>query len=228
MNPTAAMKNSTHIDNAEISVQNGALLSRRVAMFRNAFDKGRPRSVEVGKILDAIRCGKYASQIQGLRQTLGRDRKAYDEQKPNLAAFCVSGTAASRTHLAQHSGLLKVDLDKTGERLDEMRQRLKSDKHVAFGFVSPGGEGLKLGVVIDGSRHLESFHVVEAYFLDRYNVPIDKKCKDTLRLCFVSYDPELWVNPDAEPFTIEETQAGAGRPETNGQTHAENKSEFHE
>src|SRR5690349_5916476 len=111
------MAKVTNQANTSPTVQEGPLLSRRVAMFPNAFAKGRPRLVILSKLLEAIRNGKYSSQIKSLRQVLHRDRNAYDQQKRSLPAFCISGTALTRTKPGEHSGLIQVDLDKLGGAL---------------------------------------------------------------------------------------------------------------
>jgi hypothetical protein len=83
-----------------------------------------------------------------------------------------------------------------------IRDKVKRDPHVTFGFVSPSGDGLKLGLRIDGSWHAESFVAAHKYFRDTYRVEIDKRVKDRLRLCFVSHDPDLWTNLDATVLPV--------------------------
>ena len=226
------MRKATKQENTTATAQAGPLLSRRVAMFPNAFAKGKPRIVTLRTLLEAVRNGRYASHIERLRETLRRDRAAYDQQKRTLPAFCMSGTALSRTQPDQHSGLIQVDLDDVGRALADIRERLESDKHVAFAFVSPSGNGLKAAVAIDGQRHQESFHAVEEYFLEEYGVQIDEKCKDPLRLCFVSNDPTLWINENATPLPICGVNSADGHngehpknPSRNGEHGQEDKGE---
>jgi hypothetical protein len=190
-----------------------------VAMFENAFGR-EPKEIELGVILRDIRGGKYAREIGRIRELLAiwksinpslddkasPQAKAYEEFKRGLPAFCVSGTARGRKEALNHSGLLQVDLDNLGEVLIPLREKLKKDPHIAFGFLSPSGNGLKLGLVIDGARHTESFEAARRYFLEKYSVEIDEKVKDRLRLCFVSHDPELWTMPDALPLPILECE----------------------
>lgn len=173
-----------------------ALEGIHVSMFAGVRGK-TPADILLTTILEDIRAGRYAKQVMALRDLLKSNATCATEAKKRLDAFTISGTAKSRTEPGQHSNLLQGDVDELGSRLDEMRARLKGDRHVAFGFVSPGGQGLKLGIAIDGDHHAESFHAAAAYFLATYDVTLDPTCKDRLRLCFVSYDPELWINPIA-------------------------------
>ena len=66
-----------------------------------------------------------------------------------------------------------------------------TDPHVYFGFLSPSGDGYKLGVRINGERHDESKATATAYFLETYGVRIDASPLARNALCFVSHDPDL-------------------------------------
>lgn len=166
----------------------------------------RPIDKPLADVLAGIREGKNREYILHLRGLYAPDRALYNREKKMLPTFIVSGTANTRKEPVQHSNLLQVDLDRLGAKLDEVRASVKCDPHVAFGFLSPSGDGLKLGVVIDGERHADSFHAVEAYFRNRYGLTIDGKCKPRLHLCFESFDPELWVNDEATQLLIETQQ----------------------
>ena len=195
-----------------------------VTMFEDAFGKV-PRDCDLGVILDAIRGGRYAVPVARLRELRAVDGDAYQLAKRKLPAFLISGTAASRTEPLEHSGLLQIDFDHLSGTLDTVRAKAKSDPHVAFGFVSPSGDGLKLGLAIDGTRHAESFLAAEKYFLENYGVKIDRSVKDRLRLCFVSHDPEAWTK-DAEPLALPESSADEASGPTEAEPEASGNAEF--
>jgi hypothetical protein len=190
----------------------------RVTMFADAFSK-EPKDCDLGAILEAIRGERYAVPVARLRELRAKDGAAYQLEKRKLPAFLISGTAASRTEAREHSGLLQIDFDHLNGTLDTVRAKVKDDPHVAFGFVSPSGDGLKLGLAIDGTRHAESFLAAEKYFLENYGVKIDPSVKDRLRLCFVSHDPEAWTK-DAEPLPLPAPSAdeAGGPPEPSPET----------
>ena len=185
-------------------------------MFPNASVK-TPKHCRLADVLRDIRGGQYAKPVASIRETFRRvldqtgDTKqakgAIAAPKKKLPAFCMSGTAKSRTEPLTHSGLLQIDLDGLGGKLETIRDKVRQDIHVAFGFLSPSGDGLKLGLRIDGERHAESFTAAQAHFMDRYELEIDSRCKDRLRLCFVSHDPDLWINPGAVPLPPQERVA---------------------
>jgi hypothetical protein len=67
-------------------------------------------------------------------------------------------------------------------------------------FLSPTGDGLKPVVRVpkDASKHLASYRAVEKHVRDLTDIQIDESCKDPTRLCFMSYDPDLYVNVHAQ------------------------------
>lgn len=185
----------------------------------------KPGESSLGSVLEHIRRGYYSREITRLRKLRREDPEVYRKEKKKLPAFCISGTASSRTEPLIHSGLLQIDLDNLNDLLGPVRENLKADPHVAFGFVSPSGDGLKLGLRIDGNRHAESFEAATAHFRSRYGLEIDPAVKDQLRLCFVSHDPALWINEAAIPLAIPDelstTDSSSPKAVTTSQTRAD-------
>jgi hypothetical protein len=56
-------------------------------------------------------------------------------------------------------------------------------------------------VPADKEKHLGSFLAVKQHVLELTSVEIDESGKDVARLCFVSYYPDLYFNPDALEIT---------------------------
>jgi VirE N-terminal domain len=189
----------------------------KVSMFADA--RGQtPRHCDLAAVLGKIRGDRYADRVRHARVLFAAwkavcpaldsktspEAQAYDAFKKTLPAFCVSGTAANRKEPLEHSNLIQADLDKLNGTMEAVREKVKADPHVAFGFVSPSGDGLKLGLRIDGTRHAESFLAAEKYFLETYGCKLDPSVKDRLRLCFISHDPHAWTNANAVPLPLPE------------------------
>jgi VirE-like protein len=103
----------------------------------------------------------------------------------------------------RHSGLLCADLDSLGDRVSESRKKLQKSPHVFALFLSPTGDGLKVVVRVpkDVSKHQASFRAAEKHVHDLTDIQVDQACKDPARLCFMSYDPEIYVNENAVEIT---------------------------
>ena len=75
-------------------------------------------------------------------------------------------------------------------------------------FISPSGNGLKILVKInsDKANHKEAFLLVQAHYESILKLEIDKSGKDLTRLCFYSYDENLYYNENAKIFSTTEQE----------------------
>ena len=185
-----------------------------VSTVRNAKDVTTTDG-NVAAILMEIKDGKWKAQVGRIRQVYaeaeagGRDpKKAVAELKKQLQGILWSGRFSKRANsaLLEHSGILCADLDHIKDRIPGVREKLKSSPHVLAILISPTLTGLKVlfRVPADASRHSASFTAVKKHVLEWTGCEIDESCKDVARLCFVSYDPELWENPDAIEIPVVE------------------------
>ena len=176
-----------------------------ISMFKDAFSKNS-ENVNLVNLLEAIEAGRWKDEVESLREYLKTgEREKYDDKKRNLPAITVSGIFEARSKLQTYSGLIQVDLDKL-QNPAWTRDILKDDVHTFVSFLSPSGQGVKAFVLVpdDPETHLESFLATERYFKERYALEIDESCKDINRLCFVSFDPNIWINPSATTLNIDE------------------------
>lgn len=202
------------------SPEAAAALGALVSFFPSAFTPEPTEQLPLLDVLERIRAGIWGEPLVKLRRHLERqNEKGYQEAKRTLPAFTMSGACLTRDAQVQlaekflsHSGVLQCDFDRKDNPaldLSSTGPLLRSDPYLIFGFVSPSGGGLKCGLLIDGTRHGDSFAAAEAYFLKTYGLQIDKSTKDPLRLCFVSSDEDLWLNDTATALPIPEQVAPA-------------------
>ena len=69
-------------------------------------------------------------------------------------------------------------------------------------FISPSGKGLKVIIKTDSEleSHTDTFNALRDYYDEISGIVSDKSVKDVTRLCFVSYDPNLYLNESSETF----------------------------
>ena len=81
----------------------------------------------------------------------------------------------------------------------EIRKKLEASPHVFAFFLSPTGNGLKVVFRVPPMHQntREVFAQWQKHVRDLTGIQIDENGKDLSRLCFMSYDPELYHNPDA-------------------------------
>ncbi len=159
------------------------------------------------KILEDIKSGTYKNAITYLRKSLADNKKeAAERAKKSLPAFTPSATfkgGRKMEFLQQYNGIIVLDIDKLEkEKLQQCKTKIRMDDFVFASFVSPSGNGIKIFVKVSSvaEQHKETFLALQRYFEELLAVEIDKSGKDITRLCFFSYDPELYLNINAEIF----------------------------
>lgn len=177
----------------------------KIAFFQHLGAEGE--NVPLSKMLEGIKGKKWKDQVDHLR-AMGRKAKNYDETKKKLPAYMLSGTTRGghkASDVSEHSGLLQIDVDKFGaDKVGDLRDRIGDDRHILAAWISPSGDGVKAIMRIPASieGHNAAFTAAVEYMEQEYCVKIDPSCSDVGRLCFVSYDPDLVVNPDAVPLEV--------------------------
>jgi hypothetical protein len=179
-----------------------------VSLFKGARDT-QPLDVTFGRVLTAMSTGKTKDNLRGQIEQI-RDKHRYGDEnakklaqelKQQLPAVTFSGTFTKRKNnaLVQHSGLLCADIDALDGELPAVKSKLAQSPYVASVFLSPSGNGLKVIVRVpaDISKHRASFRAVEKHIRQFIGVQIDQSGKDPARLCFLSYDPDIYVNENA-------------------------------
>jgi hypothetical protein len=143
-----------------------------------------------------------------LKESDKSDDEAGDNLKKTvLDHVCFSCTCTHRNtkNIKSHSGYIAVDIDHLSEVLTE-RERILNDLPFipALVFVSPKGKGLKIVFRIDtdNAKHEDYFLALESFFMQQFNIQIDKACKDIVRACFLCYDPDAIYN--SEPTILDQ------------------------
>ena len=187
---------------------NAGLLARKISLFRLVTVKTTSTELTIAELFNRIKTGIWKNEVEELREIYkAAGEKAYKEARSKLLeCVTISGTFSrcSDEGLECHSGLIAIDLDDLGDNLAATKQQLMNDSTVFCFFVSPSGNGLKVLHPIDakdGATHRAAYQQI----LERYEalgLKPDTTGINPSRLCFVSYDPEIWVNPSPPPLLL--------------------------
>jgi hypothetical protein len=191
------------------------LLEEHVSVFAGARRTDVITTVPLGDVLERIRSGFYTTSIAGVRKAKARSAKAYCAIKETLTAFtpCCSlrtrdGDIPMPERLLSTTGVVHYDFDHVSD-LVALKQRLAEHPSTVFAFVSPGGDGLKVGIATAGITDERTYthawqHVLGKLKRDLPECTIseDAHVKFLGALCFVSSDPDLYVNGGAVPITV--------------------------
>lgn len=164
--------------------------------------KDTPYIVDLTKIVNRIKQGKSIEIIKRVREA--PTKKEADAIKQELPCILFSGEFAQRNGngLIKHSGLMCVDFDKyeNDEVMLQHRAMLEQNPHFILLFTSPSGNGIK-GVVRIPEATKETHPKYFKAFQEKFDFDYwDKSCSNVDRVCYESYDPEIYVNNDAIIF----------------------------
>ncbi|WP_242929028.1 VapE domain-containing protein [Pontibacter vulgaris] len=136
------------------------------------------------------------------------NQEAFDDAKKQLSAFTPSATFAGgrkEKHLNVYAGVVVLDIDKLGEeKALRVKQAACTLPHTFAAFISPSGRGVKLLVKVDSpvAAHKLAFAQVKAHYEEQLQVQVDASGSDVTRLCFLSWDADLYLNPDAATYAV--------------------------
>jgi hypothetical protein len=169
---------------------------------KRTYNPADVRSVDLYKSLTAIKEGKYKVEISKVRLETNEDKRKLLKNQLNGLVFSGTFSYRSKGDLKQSSGLAMLDFDKV-DNVSELRNKVDADNYTFCSFVSPSGNGLKalvkIPLVPDDKTYKEYYLKIQEHF-DLY-AKTDDSTKDISRFTYVSYDPDLYLNSEAETFT---------------------------
>ncbi len=178
-----------------------------VTIFKDLFkSKDVPYHVSIEKVINRIKNGDSIELINKVRSA--KTKQEADRFKEGLPCILFNGTFSERNSnsLINHSGLMVVDFDKypSNEDMIEHFEILKQNNHFLLLFISPSGNGIKGVVKVSNELDKNSHPKVFTQFQDDFNFDYwDKSNSNIDRVCFESYDPNIYVNFEAEIYNPE-------------------------
>ena len=188
---------------------------RNVSLFPQLTNTERSETWDIDKILDVIKTDSYyhlKDKVSSVRKA--KDKDEADEKKSFLPLVCWNGIFKCResniTSITTYSSYTALDFDhfNTDEEMMRFKEHLKGIEWVYAVFTTPSGKGLK--AIIQHDNIFPEYHT-ELYneLLSRFNIPeIDPHTKDLARGNYMSYDPDVWKNPNpvSYHFVVPENQ----------------------
>lgn len=166
-----------------------------ITIYENIFSK-TPHYKTIEHALGRIRNGSSKDKILALRAQ--SHTATANTLKAQLPSVCFSGTFTERKDdaLVEHSGFIVLDFDKVFNP-PAYKEIIAQDKYTYATWISPSGNGVKALVrIADPSKHKEHFQSLLEYYPD-----LDKSGINVSRVCYESYDPEIYINTEADVYT---------------------------
>lgn len=160
-------------------------------------------------LLERIKSNELEEKVKAIRYAYHQGKDSLgDKLKKELPAFTPSATftgGRTLTHLEQYSGIAHLDLDDLQpDELNKINQTVNNCNFTLASFISPSYKGLKIFVRVSNGPddHKEMITQLMHYYEQLTGIEPDPKCKDITRLCFLSWDPGVYVNKESEVFSF--------------------------
>jgi hypothetical protein len=182
------------------------ILNLKVSFQENTWKNVSEISPTIKCVLEDIQSDKYKQQVIDLRTNLNNGNiDYYNENKKRLPAVTFSATfniSRTRENIKYYNSLIVIDIDKLEEdQIVKCYDILLKDEFVFAFWRSPSNNGFKGLVELEfadiapeidlDTKHKSAFKKLSTYFMNTYNLELDKSGSDISRLCFLSYDTQL-------------------------------------
>jgi len=181
-----------------------------INIFNGVRDYDTSKRISVLDVIWKISEGEWKAEVERYRREA--DKKTRENLKKNLPAVTFAGTLDGKGRLDEnvcnYSGIVVCDIDKIPRpKLNSYKNRLRQDGYVLAFFESPS-YGLKVLVQVNsGLEHHKShaFRQIEEYMSYHHDIKIDPSGKNPSRLCFMSFDPDMYYSDEADIFEVDTT-----------------------
>jgi hypothetical protein len=174
-------------------------MDKLVTTFRGLRSTKPQENLLLSQVLENIKNGKWKDRVEKCHTDL--------KYKDYLPVFTPTGIFSHRSiaGLEEYNGIICLDIDHV-EEPEILRDKASKLNYVHAAFVTPSGKGLKVIVLTDSTRERYVFaeNIIADWFsLDTGGIR-DNRCKDIARIQYISYDPELYHNPESRVVAIPE------------------------
>lgn len=173
------------------------------------------RVVRFAEFVTAIRNGCWRTQVEEYRRLKEQDRSTEAECiKKGMPGVVVAGVCDgghSKANFRQFSGLLMIDIDHHEGDIGELKRQAQSLPWVKAVWTTISGRGIKVVIRVNTDTKEEyekqAYPVVARAVSRLLEVPVDMQCRDLSRMCYASFDPEVYWTDDCQPFPWREELA---------------------
>ena len=181
-----------------------------VSIFKNKQDLLNPHYISINSALSRIKNGSSKATVIKIREKVAKGED-YSDLKNSLVSVVFGGECREKVErkrkdgsvyytmrldecVSVHSGFFVLDFDDVKD-IDSKMSVLKNDVFIYSAWVSPSGKGIK--ALVKCPPELDKHKEYYSSFIARYP-ELDTTSRNISRLCYESYDPELWVRGDSK------------------------------
>ena len=169
----------------------------QVTTFKSRTSTTPESQTTLAEVLEGIKSGKWKSKILKCRENL--------KNKDWLPCFTPTGIFSHRSIAGQefYNGIICLDIDGISEP-DVIKAKASEFPWVHSCFITASGNGLKVIVKTEANQiNYTSYEEAFAKYWQSLGMPPrDNHCKDIARIQYISWDPNLYYNPNSTVFNL--------------------------
>lgn len=199
-------------------------LTEKVSVFKCCKSKTVDETKSLGDIFNVIKTGGYIAGCRNLKEYTEIGRKLLNEgNAPAYKVFKESrmpaimtnalfekGRKSTDPHSFQEVQYVMFDIDKIEDVelwLEDMHENPSKYDMFYAAYISLSGNGLHILVAVRGltdENFKDCYKHIASEIEIHYNLNVDMSCCDIARLCILSYDPNIFINEQAEVWDAQE------------------------
>lgn len=173
-----------------------------VTVFAHVRETENPFFKEINEVLLSFKDGSNKEKIEAIRMI--PEKKERNIEKAKLKSICFSGEFSRRAikNIINHSGFACLDFDDVGTIEDAicLRDSLQDNEYIYSAFVSPSGDGVK--AIVKVPKDIQNYKKYYEALCETFDSKIDTGTKDISRVCYESYDPDLFINENSKEWVL--------------------------
>jgi len=199
-------------------------ISQNVTVFKCCKSKTVDETKSLDDIFNVIKTGGYIAGCRNLEEYTEIGRKLLNEgnapaykmfkesRMPAIMtnAFFEKGRKSTDPHSFQEVQYVMFDIDKIEDVelwLEDMHENPSKYDMFYAAYISLSGNGLHILVAVRGltdENFKDCYKHIASEIEIHYHLSVDMSCCDIARLCILSYDPNIFINEQAEVWDAQE------------------------
>ena len=212
----------------------------RITQIRDDGRVNTLRTLKIEQLVEQMKVETKAQLVSGMREVLPYifpgDKNDYVQKVPKLLPAAAFVRKNGVTTMDEYNGVVMLQVNNLSGPMeaDEVKERVKEFPQTYLAFTGSSGKSVKIWVrftypddLLPGNReqaelfHAHAYRLAVKFYQPQLPFDIDLKEPSLEQYCRLTFDPELYFNPEAMPVYMKQPMAMPGETTYREQVKAE-------
>ena len=212
----------------------------RITQIRDDGRVNTLRTLKIEQLVEQMKVETKAQLVSGMREVLPYifpgDKNDYVQKVPKLLPAAAFVRKNGVTTMDEYNGVVMLQVNNLSGPMeaDEVKERVKEFPQTYLAFTGSSGKSVKIWVrftypddLLPGNReqaelfHAHAYRLAVKFYPPQLPFDIDLKEPSLEQYCRLTFDPELYFNPEAMPVYMKQPMAMPGETTYREQVKAE-------